>query len=370
MTWTRLLWAGRLAARPARIGMGAAAVLILVIADRIPELWNKAGAGALRSWGTLAAADAAQAWEAIKRVDAPGFGKALFNTTVVVPRGLVGAAPISTIVTSVLALAGWSMLCSAICRGSAVEASLGDRLTMRETFRQSGGRWGAAVRAMLLPWIVFYLMLAILAGAGWVLLAFDSVRAIGALVMGLGLIGSFVAVATVLGLIAGGVMLVPAVACEGAGATDAIQRVYAYVFSKPARLVLHLAILFVQGVVCVGAAVMLAKLVGGGLLHVGTSLLNADVAHVLRSGQTQPGNAGGWQYETPIAILRFWMLLPELFAWGYAASYVCSAGTMLYLVMRRICDGQDIEELWQPGMVPGTRAPEELDEDDSEDGEG
>jgi len=37
-------------------------------------------------------------------------------------------------------------------------------------------------------------------------------------------------------------------------------------------------------------------------------------------------------------------------------SYIYTASTLLYLMMRQINDGQDHAELWVPGMIAGTMA--------------
>jgi hypothetical protein len=50
-------------------------------------------------------------------------------------------------------------------------------------------------------------------------------------------------------------------------------------------------------------------------------------------------------------LVRFWTLIPVVLVLASLASCAVAAITMVYLAMRRVCDGQDVAELWVPGMV-------------------
>ena len=52
---------------------------------------------------------------------------------------------------------------------------------------------------------------------------------------------------------------------------------------------------------------------------------------------------------------------------SFVVSYWFSGGTTLYLLMRQVCDGQDVGELWTPGMVAGTHAAPEVEGADGDD---
>ena len=41
---------------------------------------------------------------------------------------------------------------------------------------------------------------------------------------------------------------------------------------------------------------------------------------------------------------------------AYVVSYFCDACTRAYLLLRRACDDQNVDEIWWPGMPPGTIA--------------
>jgi hypothetical protein len=61
-------------------------------------------------------------------------------------------------------------------------------------------------------------------------------------------------------------------------------------------------------------------------------------------------------YGVAAGIIGFWTLIPVGLV--YAAAFSCGVAlhTVLYLALRRLCDGQDFAELWVPGMIAGTMA--------------
>jgi hypothetical protein len=51
---------------------------------------------------------------------------------------------------------------------------------------------------------------------------------------------------------------------------------------------------------------------------------------------------------------------------GYVFANYFGASTIIYMLMRQACDGQDMTEIWQPGVVPGTTALEPVGPDEGE----
>ena len=56
--------------------------------------------------------------------------------------------------------------------------------------------------------------------------------------------------------------------------------------------------------------------------------------------------------------VSFWQTVVVCLVAGYVFSYYFGASTIVYLLMRRACDGQDIAEIWQAGEISGTAVPE------------
>src|SRR5262249_17418602 len=140
-------------------------------------------------------------------------------------------------------------------------------------------------------------------------------------------------------------MLVPSVASEGTDAIDAIQRTYAYVTGRPLRLILYWAVLIVEAAV---VTLVLAVLAGwvielttwASSLLLGQSVRDAlnDAAH----GRAPDYEPLGASSRMAVHIVAFWMQVPMLLVASFVVSFWFSAGTTLYLLMRQVCDGQDV----------------------------
>ena len=57
------------------------------------------------------------------------------------------------------------------------------------------------------------------------------------------------------------------------------------------------------------------------------------------------------------SIIGFWQRLVVLIVVAYVFAYYFAASTIVYLLVRRSSDGQDVGELWRPGDIPGTMTP-------------
>ena len=54
----------------------------------------------------------------------------------------------------------------------------------------------------------------------------------------------------------------------------------------------------------------------------------------------------------------FWQTVVVCLLAGYVFSYYFSASAFVYMLMRRVCDGQDLDEIWQEGELPGSTVAE------------
>lgn len=137
--------------------------------------------------------------------------------------------------------------------------------------------------------------------------------------------------------------LIPAaVAVERCDALDAAQRAIAYVLQRPLKvawwwlvglagwtaLALVLEFVFDAAGVVVGAAASLAGPPPG-----------ADAGGVA---------AGG---------IAFWSAAVRLLITAYVLSAVASVAPGVFLLARQSVEGHDLDELWRPGLVPGTLVP-------------
>jgi hypothetical protein len=66
---------------------------------------------------------------------------------------------------------------------------------------------------------------------------------------------------------------------------------------------------------------------------------------------------GVWHERVAGACIGFWERVVIDLVAAYVVAYAFSASAAVYMLMRRICDGQDIQDIWRPGLTPGTLVP-------------
>jgi len=369
LLWPRLLDAPGLALRPARLGLGLVLVVLLALAGRLPELWLEPGKGPIPVASERVDAGVTRVVAGVARLEhleiLGGVATALEG-----PWAAARAYPWSSAAVAVPMLLVMGLLGGAIARSAATECSLARRMPWTAALGFAAGRWRSMIFALGAPLVVALIVIGVLAVLGSALLGIPYVRAAAAVTFGLLLLLGGVGTVALGGYALGGIMLVPAVACEGTDAIDGVQRVYAYVVARPVRLVLYLLVLIVVAAV---SAVTLYWLAGRAvaLAAWGASLLlDAEWAEAVRLAATRgdaaralesPGIGGAGDKRAALASVGFWGRMPSLLTAAYLASLWFSAGTVLYLVVRRLNDGQDVGELWTEGglaapMVEGADA--------------
>lgn len=352
LVWPRLLKAGPLALRPSRLGLAffylvglAALVSAAGRLDGVPD------ANVLLDAWTGWTGHLAGLFEACARTDGPGLGQAVNGLFIETVHDLVSAHPVIAIIFLPLIIIWTTLMGGAISRIAAMDFAQGVGLSWPQGMGYALGRWSSFAGAVLGPLALVYGLALTMAIGGWALFSLNGVNVVGGALWFLFLIAGAIATVIMLAMTFGGPMLVPAVACEGTDAIDAVQHAYSYVFAKPLRLLLYMAILFVQLVallVMVGAAVWLMVHIAR---HGAGVWVNADANRVIRGEDGLEGAAA-----VAAGIVRFWTGIPLLLGAAFAVSYFWCAATVLYLAMRRICDGQDMSEVWVDTIVPGTVA--------------
>jgi len=136
---------------------------------------------------------------------------------------------------------------------------------------------------------------------------------------------------------------ISALAIEGTDGFDALQRAYAYLIARPIRIALYTLILIILGTTITTIVGTLA----GWSINIADSLVSTltnDAGRRVISGSTDMAAT------EPIAhrIISLAKSALELIVAGYVMSLIFCSSTMAYLCTRRICDGQDITEVWDP----------------------
>lgn len=373
LLWPKLASAWTLAFRPARIGLGVILLILVALLAQVPTLWLADGDnGPLFVLYKEAIEGAGLAVKGVTNLSFSLFVDGVAQIAFKAPAAAVQHDPWSTAIVGIPLLALIAIFGGAISRMSATEFARGERITWTQALAFSLRRGVAFTCTLASPLLGALVVGGIIAIAGWALLSLGWVQIAGAVFYGLALLLMLGAVLLLIGYVFGFPLLIPALACEGTDAIDAIQRTYAYVLGRPVRLIgytllsiaMMVALLAVVG--GIGSAAISATAIAT------TTLTNDTVTDAVRSevpGLSKPKPISvdaiilrsapppepdlGTSLTTTKNIIGFWHNVVALLVAGIGVSYFFSSSTVLYLILREINDGQDHTELWTPGRSAG-----------------
>lgn len=136
---------------------------------------------------------------------------------------------------------------------------------------------------------------------------------------------------------------VSALSIEGTDGFDALQRSYAYLIARPIRLTIYAIILLVVGTLI---TTIVGTLAGWSIELADwlVSSLSNDAGRRVLTGAEDMSATEPFANRV-IVLIRSSL---ELIVAGYAISVLFCSTTLGYLCIRRVCDGQDINEVWDP----------------------
>jgi hypothetical protein len=340
LLWTRTLRTPALALRPSRILLGMAGALIATVIGSIPigtaeqPTFAQSVSDRIALFFSNAAADAT-------RLDARGM---FFEAAELArfPGTLIQDRPWATVLLAIPMIVALALFGGAIARAAAIEftsARYSDwPADLRVSLRSLGSSAGALIAPLALVGVIV-----LLTAVGGAMLGVPVLDLIGAILYALAMLFALLAVLILMLHVLALPMLVPALMIEGTDAFDAVQRCYAYILARPLHLLLHASLLLVLGAISVGLCATIASATDQ-LVQWSASRFAADAGLEVLTGN------GELSATQPAAhsIIEFYRSLTDLVVSGFAISYYFCAGTVLYLVARRICDGQDVNDLWNP----------------------
>ncbi|MBX3356985.1 MAG: hypothetical protein KF745_01020 [Phycisphaeraceae bacterium] len=358
-----LLWPKLL--RAPLLGLGAGKLVVAFLAIVAVAALSQAGTwidgrimtlSADNRSAIIASAFGPTGWSAVRSGDLPS---AVWRWGVRGPLEAARQFPITVLVFGPLMLWVWLVGMGAISRMAACEFAQGIRISWPEAAGFAIGRWKSLVGSIVAPWLLIWAIALGTAVFGLLLLRWPVINLLGSVLFGLSLLLSLVAVAVAVGYWVGHHLLVPAVTCDGADALDAIQRAYAYVLGRPLRLVTYLlitgAVVWVAGVV---AWIVVSNTVGfaaqGAQAWAGDHARSMIIESTAGRGAMSDSTTG--TYAATGSVLKLWTSAAVVVVLAYVITTAMSGVTILYLLMRRVSDGQDETEIWMPGIVPGTMA--------------
>jgi hypothetical protein len=296
---------------------------------------------------------------------------ALRTAAWVLPAWLWHAHSWFVVVWLIVFLGSWSILGGALSRLAVVEAAAGDRLSMSEGVSYAARRWWSYALMPLVP-LIFFGILALglaLLGLLFHLPAIDIVAAV------------FWVIAIPIGLIlasglvgwAGAVhMMYPALSAEGSDLFDGVSRSYSYVVTRPWRYIFYTMVALVYGAVTylfVGLLVFLALY----LAHAATGLWSTPFSDLMpepRLGELSYSTdaAAGWSDRIAGTVVKVWVMLTIGLVAAYAVSYYFCAYSMIYLLLRKTCDGTDMSQVYREAApTPALVEPAEPTVDQADD---
>lgn len=352
LLWPRLLRAAPLAMRPARVVIAFFTLLAISLIWRVPGYLPKIGGDAFLSDAAAALRSAADTGQ-LARTDGLLNGVGAFFSTFLfgVPASLLMSHPVWTIVLTLLTLPILAMGGGAISRLVACEFSQCVMIPWTEALGLVLRRKTSLIGAALSPLVIAGGTLLSISVGGWLLLNWPGVNLLGATLYPLFIAGGFVVSIILIGYLLGQCLLTPAVVCENTDAIDAMQRAYAYVIASPLRLLLYSAVLVAQLVAVAG---MLGLIVGAALQvasAASTAFTGTEAAVMVHGGAPE-----GSTWSAGASLISFWTAIPTALISAFMLSFYFSGSTILYMLLRRLNDGQDPAEIWMPGLVPGTLA--------------
>jgi len=371
LLWPRILRAPALALRPERLGIAFFTLILMAFIGSFasaPTPSNLAGETHDRESFALASLDAATdpfilMLRGVKHLDADQFQAGILKLKEAPLRVYDRYGWFATFVLGVLMLTAAVVGAGAISRSVACEFSQGVLTPWPRALGFSLRRTPSMVGALVTPLVLGGVLYVGLAFAAMILLRWPAINVIGGLGYGLFLLGGVAAALILVGYAVVQHLLVPAVACEGADAIDAIQRGYAYLVARPLRLLLYLLL----GAAIVFIAEFLVDWIAGFAIEFTRVASNAGLSghaeSAVRSGtvlsaEGTPEHIGG-TWTAARWLVGLWQDIVHVVVGSIVMSVYVAVCTIVYLLIRQVCDGQDHRELWSPEMVGGVLSADE-----------
>ncbi|MBX3383402.1 MAG: hypothetical protein KF864_07835 [Phycisphaeraceae bacterium] len=353
LVWPLILRAPRLALRPSRVLVALFTLVVVSLTDRVPTLWNPDHPGVI---GTLVASASrvAESWSA------PGFAglfPSLTHFTLITPWELIRGSPVATLLVLLVGVPAWALGTLAVCRSAVVELAGAAPLPWPRTVAFGRERVLSGMGVLFTPWALYWTLAVTIAGLGWLMLRVPWLQVVGGALFFVVVALAALTLLVLLCALAGSLLFIPALATEATDALDAMQRVGAYLIARPVRFAAYTFVAVLLGVLAIGVVSVLA----GGVQWLAAGLSTSWLPQHLSAAITGMDEGASSSARTAARLTAFWLQLPAFFVLGYALSYICCAGTAVYMVLRRVCDGQDTSELWEPGSTPVATARTDLE---------
>ncbi len=246
-----------------------------------------------------------------------------------------------------------------LCRLEAVQIASDDPAPINPAMAMSLSRWPAFFGALLVPFVLIAVLAIGLMIFGLVLFNLPILNLLGGIGYGIALLVGLGVTLLLLGFAVACPLLLPAVASENCDGPDAMHRAVAYVMAKPLTWMLYLFTILLGlalGLLLVGGVGYLTMAITESLVGAWVYTPTFEIAEAAMIGSDAAD--APWSVEWAGGLIAFWEGLVQWAIAGWAIAYVMAASTRAYLLLRLTIDGQDEREIWWPGLIRGTLAPE------------
>lgn len=288
---------------------------------------------------------------------------------------MVNAYPWYAVVFLLVSLAIWSIFGGAVCRIAALHAARDEKIGVLSSLRFSAGKFFNFLMAPLLPLIIIVALGMVLALGGLVGALPFGEWLVGLLFIFALIIGAVMAF-LVLGLASGAPLMWPTIATEGSDSFDAISRSFSYVFARPFRYGWYWIVASVYGAIsylfvrlfawvsllCVHAWMawpMRLASQEGYAAGAGKLDLMWDHPAFLEFHGPMHTEAANWSTAGASYLVAFWVCLVSGVVTAFLASFLLSAATNIYLLMRQKVDATDLDDVYvdEPDAMGPASAP-------------
>jgi hypothetical protein len=281
----------------------------------------------------------------------------------------------------------WGVFGGAITRIAAVQAARGEKIGMTEALRFTVRRLREYILAPVFPLGLLFILLVLM----WIFGYFEMIPLVGDLIAGLfwpGVVVLGLIMAMVLVGLVGWPLMSATISAEGTDSWEAVSRSYSYVYQKPWHYIWYSLVAVSYGALLVFFVGFMGSLMvylsKWGVAHTpGLTLANREPSYLFiyapesfewralllqdarvegapvvqhgrvdstlygkfTSKEPEPGHMHVWNY-IGAGLMAFWLGLIFLLIVGFGYSYFWSAGTLIYLLMRRNVDAADLDEVY------------------------
>jgi len=272
------------------------------------------------------------------------------------PAWLLGEHWLFAVTLAALTLPLWALIGGAVCRMAACDTAMGVHVSMRDALRFGATRWRHFLWALVAPVVLLATLAAVMWVLGLLLLRLPVLDVVGGAIYGLLLLLGLIAALVGVVFVFAQALLMPAVAADGADAIDACQRAAAYALGRPGRFAAYALVLIVSGTLAyaalaygVGLAINITAVWTGAALR--DPPLTYAVSPLFGVFGERPEVAG--TASLAAGLIGMWERALVAVLAAFVLSFYFTGSTTLYLLMRRVNDEQDVEEIWTPAPTTG-----------------